>query len=229
MRIPKSLWIVVLIIVLFSTTTVAAQRTPTPSPTPPPLPSGKANAYSVVVEGYEDPVREPGSSYDPWAGHHLVAFHVVLENLDNEEALSTSVTNGVLVDADGFVHDSERHLCKHETSGANLVIGEKRRGRICFVIPNDAAPANLKFKYTDFPEQFVQVKLPDKLPPVELGEAPEEDELKELMHSPEADLVFGVLLDVFSEDALIAILSTEIDDAEFLRKSLIRPLKRALP
>lgn len=228
MRMPKSLWIVVLIIVLFSTTTVAAQRTPTPSPTPPPLPTGIANNYSVTVEGYEDPVREPSHSYDPWAGHHLVAFHVVLENLDNEETLSTSVSNGVLVDAEGFVYDSESSLCKHEISGANLVIGEKRRGRLCFVIPNDALPVNLKFKYADYPEQFVEVKLPDKLPPVELGEDPESAQLKELMHSPEADLVFGVLLDVFSEDALIAILSTEIDDAEFLRKSLIRPLKRAL-
>lgn len=81
----------------------------------------------------------------PQAGYKTVAVEVVLSNISGEKPLNVFYSHANLVDSEGFVYEASYGNRSDRLDMVDLGVGEKVKGWIEFIIPENAVPAYLKY------------------------------------------------------------------------------------
>jgi len=81
----------------------------------------------------------------PQAGYKTVAVEIILSNIAGEKPLNVFYTHANLVDTEGFVYEAKYGDRSEKLDMVDLGIGEKVKGWVEFVIPENATPAYLKY------------------------------------------------------------------------------------
>ena len=90
----------------------------------------------------------------------LVAVEITLENTSSSDTLSVIPLYAFLVDNNGYVYSAELGGSnKGQIDTHNLAPGEKIKGWIAYMIPEDATPAGLKYETDLIAETFLNVSL----------------------------------------------------------------------
>lgn len=114
-----------------------------------PLPSlgdtVEQDGYSLSATQVADPAT-PGMLYDEEPGTRLVAVEIVVGNTGREE-VSANPLYASLIDAEGYSHSVELAAVDNQIDTVTLGEGEKVKGWVGFVIPEDAEPAVLKYEF----------------------------------------------------------------------------------
>ena len=106
------------------------------------------NGYSLSAVTVDDPAApDIDMSYEPAPNTRVVAVEMIVSCIACEE-LYVTVGSTDLVDVEGFVYQAERGMmADHEDlESTNLGPGERARGWTAFEIPEDAAPAYIKYQ-----------------------------------------------------------------------------------
>jgi hypothetical protein len=113
--------------------------------------------YSLCAVAVEDPA-EPGLLCELEAGEKLVAVEIIVGNARDDEH-SVNPLNATLVDAEGFAYAVELGGRDGQIKTVSLGTGEKARGWVSFVVPEDAVPASLKYEPNWLSDLTLQVGL----------------------------------------------------------------------
>lgn len=131
--------------------------TQTPSPTvrsePNRVEMGEVSefgGYSFAAVSIQDPA-EPGLFFESREGMRLVALEVIVGNVFGK-TFSSNVLNATLVDDNGFIYAPELAAVDDQLELIEVQPGERVFGWIPFFIPSDAAPAVIKYQFSDFPK-----------------------------------------------------------------------------
>ena len=81
----------------------------------------------------------------PQAGYKTVAVEIVLSNIAGEKPLTVFYSHANLVDMEGFVYEAKYSDRSDRLDMVDLGVGEKVKGWIEFILPEDAIPAYLKY------------------------------------------------------------------------------------
>ena len=112
--------------------------------------------YSLAAVKVEDPAK-PGRLTELESGEKVVAVEIVVGNVSGEP-LSVNPLYAELVDEEGFVYEVELAGRDGGQIGVtDLNPGEKARGWVAFIIPEEATPASVKYSLGLFSDDFLQV------------------------------------------------------------------------
>lgn len=114
--------------------------------------------YTFGATQLEDPATKPGYFYEAEEGMRLVAVEIIVGNVSADE-VSSNPLYSVLVDTEGFTYQPELAGVEGQIETLNLSPGEKSKGWVGFIIPNDAAPATIKYEFEMFPSLYLAVSL----------------------------------------------------------------------
>jgi len=125
------------------------EQTPEPTYTPAPALSKLGDVvenygYTLSAVAVEDPATNPGTSYESEDGKKLVAVEFIVGNLAGE-VFSSNVLYATLVDTRGFMYGADSNLVEGSIELLDVLPGERVRGWAGFIIPEEAAPAYLKY------------------------------------------------------------------------------------
>jgi hypothetical protein len=157
---------------------------PTDTPAPTDTPEPELLYLGDVVEQHgcllsavtvEDPAS-PGMFYEAEEGKRLIAVEVIVGNASSDESIDVNPLSAVLLDSEGFTYEPELAGRDGQIPTLDLNLGEKAKGWIAFVIPNEAVPAKLKYALGLFSDKVLQVSL--ESPPE--GHVPNDDGLSVL-------------------------------------------------
>jgi hypothetical protein len=130
--------------------------TDTPAPTPTPEPQVallgdlvEQAGYSFAAVAVTDPAPT-GRFYEEVEGSRLVAVEVIVGNVSGE-TFSSNPLNATLLDSDGFSYLPELGAGQDQLQLIEVQPGERVRGWIPFVIPNESSPASIKYEFSGFP------------------------------------------------------------------------------
>jgi len=125
----------------------------------PPVPESKLGdtveqyGYSLAALAVEDPAL-PGTFTQPKNGYKLVAIEIALGNISGD-TLSVNPLFTVLVDTNGYVYKPELAVGDEQLAPLDINPGEKIRGWVTFMIPEDASPYIIKYQLTMFSYQYL--------------------------------------------------------------------------
>lgn len=111
--------------------------------------------YSLSAVSVEDPAP-PGILYTSRQGYKLVAIEIVLGNVSGTEPLSINPLYAYLVDSNGFVYSAELAGRDGQIDTVELATGEKVQGWVAFTIPENAAPASIKYSTKPFVGNYLE-------------------------------------------------------------------------
>lgn len=114
--------------------------------------------YLLTAVAVEDPAM-PGRLYRAKPGYKLVAIEIVLGNVSGSEVLNVNPLYAYLVDNNGFVYSVELGGRDDQIDTGELATGERVKGWVAFTIPENAAPASIKFSTTPFGGNYLQTGL----------------------------------------------------------------------
>jgi hypothetical protein len=101
--------------------------------------------YSLTVTKIED--RLSTNSYNaPKPGYKRIAVEITLGNVSGAEPLDVFYHYANLVDSNGFVYEADSGSGEDDLAMVTLNVGEKVKGWVYFIIPDDVTPAYIKFK-----------------------------------------------------------------------------------
>ena len=75
------------------------------------------------------------------------------------DKVSCNPLSSVLVDTEGFTYQPELASAAGQIETLELSPGEKSKGWVGFMIPNDATPAKIKYQFDMFPSVYLVVSL----------------------------------------------------------------------
>ena len=108
------------------------------------------DGYSLVAEAVEDNAS-PGILYTPTEGTKLIAVQIVVGN-ESGDQITVNALNSYLVDTNGYVYDAESGGSSNEQIDlVDLNAGERVRGWVSFVVPEDAVAESIKYQISGFP------------------------------------------------------------------------------
>lgn len=113
--------------------------------------------YSLSATSVEDPAK-PGSIYKQKNGYKLIAVEIIFGNVSGD-TVAANPLDAFLVDNNGFVYSAELGGRDGQLVVAKLNPGEKVKGWVSFTIPNDAAPASIKYGINALTTNFLQTGL----------------------------------------------------------------------
>jgi len=111
---------------------------------------------SLSAINIADPAT-PGSRYENRQGFRLYGVEVILSNESSEESFFIDLNEFSLVDEKGFMYSAEWGYTVYQIESGELEKGEKRRGWISFVIPDDSIPLYIKYPIEYFSEIYLVV------------------------------------------------------------------------
>jgi len=101
--------------------------------------------YSLTVTKIED--RPSANSYDaPKPGYKRLGVEIIVGNVSGAEPLDVYYNYLNLVDSHGFVYKADYGYEEEDLAMVTLNLGEKVKGWVYFVIPEDVTPAYIKYK-----------------------------------------------------------------------------------
>jgi len=121
--------------------------TTSPSTVPSPARLGEVveqSGYSLLAIQIESQITSNFMG-TPQAGYKTVAVEVVLSNISGEKPLNVFYSHANLVDSEGFVYEASYGNRSDRLDMVDLGVGEKVKGWIEFIIPENAVPAYLKY------------------------------------------------------------------------------------
>jgi hypothetical protein len=107
------------------------------------------DGYSLVAETVEDPTT-PGILYTPTEGRKLIAVEIVVGN-ESGELITVNPLNATLVDTDGYVYAAETGGRDGQIELVDLNPGERVKGWVAFVVPEDSKPESIIYMVSGFP------------------------------------------------------------------------------
>lgn len=115
------------------------------------------DGYALSATQVADPAT-PGLLYQAEEGKRLVAIEIVVENTGADEFTSNPLY-ATLLDADGYSYTTELAAVDEQLDTVDLGEGEKVKGWVAFVIPDDAQPAAIKYEFAPFGAPTLRIDL----------------------------------------------------------------------
>jgi hypothetical protein len=110
--------------------------------------------YSLTANTLEDPAK-PGILYSAQKGFRLVAVEITLTNVSGSKTLSANPLYAYLVDSKGFIYGAELGGRDGQINSLDLSTGEKTKGWVSFMIPDDATPSYIKYQTDVFSTNYL--------------------------------------------------------------------------
>jgi hypothetical protein len=102
------------------------------------------DGYSLSASQVQD-LAQPGLFYDARDGWRLVATEITVGNTDGER-ITVNALNAVLRDANGFLYTPELGAVNGQIELMDISKGEKVKGFVGFMVPDDAQLEAVKFQ-----------------------------------------------------------------------------------
>jgi len=111
--------------------------------------------YSLAAVAVEDPAK-PGMFASVEDGEKVVAIEIIVGNISGEK-IGVNPLNASLVDDEGYVYEVELGgRDGDQIDVADVNPGEKVRGWVAFVIPENATPTSIKYSVDVFSTKVLQ-------------------------------------------------------------------------
>lgn len=109
--------------------------------------------YSITAVTVEDPAKA-GRRLDVKQGYKLVAVEIIVGNVSGN-TLSVNPLRSYLIDSNGFVYTVELGGRDGQIATTDINSGEKVKGWVAFMIPEDAIPAGVKYQVQIFSSNYL--------------------------------------------------------------------------
>lgn len=137
-------------------------NTPEPSPTPEPKDAllgelTENGFYSLVALQVEDPAPG-GVLFTPVEGKKLVGVEVIIANVA-DDPITINALDSTLIDTEGFAYEAEIFGRDDMVELVELNAGERVRGWLSFVIPEEATPDRVRYDFGTFTQLILETQL----------------------------------------------------------------------
>jgi hypothetical protein len=103
------------------------------------------SGYSLSATKIEYPTSSD-NFVTPQPGYKKVSIEIILSNISGEEPLNVLYMYATLVDDNGYVYEASYNYGDNNLDMVDLGVGEKVKGWVNFMIPENAVPAYIKYK-----------------------------------------------------------------------------------